>query len=56
MSLKRLNFDNNKEICRTCMFIDEYSLNISGEGEIPCGYDGTAMCGIYDEEKDDNDG
>ena len=37
------------------MFIDEYSLNISDEGEIPCGYDGTAVCGIYDEEKDEDD-
>lgn len=38
------------------MFIDEYALNVSEEGEIPCGYDGTAVCGIYDKEKDDNDG
>lgn len=56
MSLKRLDFNNKKEICRTCMFIDEYSLNISDEGEIPCGYDGTAVCGIYDDEKDDGEG
>ena len=55
MSLKKLDFDNNKKICRTCMFIDEYSLNVREEGEIPCGYDGIAVCGIYDEEKDDGE-
>lgn len=56
MSLKRLDFDNNKENCRTCMFIDEYALNVMDEGEIPFGYDGTAVCGIYDKEKDDGGG
>ena len=55
MSLKRLDFDNNKKICRTCMFIDEYALNVMGDGKIPHGYDGTAVCGIYDEEKDDGE-
>ena len=48
MSLKRFYFDKNIEMCRTCMFIDEYTLNVNGNGEIPCGYDGTAICGIYE--------
>lgn len=56
MSLKLNRFNKGLEICHTCMFIDEYSLNINGEGEIPCGYDGTAVCGIYsDEEKNDGE-
>ena len=33
MSLKRFYFDKNIEMCRTCMFIDEYTLNVNLEGE-----------------------
>ena len=49
--LKRTAFNNKVECCRTCMFIDEYSLNVNSEGEIPTGYDGTAICGKYDSSK-----
>jgi len=55
MSLKLNRFNKGLEICHTCMFIDEYSLNMNGEGEIPCGYDGTAICGIYNDEDDSID-
>ena len=48
MSLKRLDFDNNKKNCRTCMFIDEYALNVHDDGEVPHGYDGTAVCCKFD--------
>lgn len=48
MSLKRFCFDRNIKICRTCMFIDEYAFNVNDTGKIPCGYDGTAICGIYE--------
>lgn len=36
MSLKRFYFDKNIRICRTCMFIDEYTLNVNDNGKIPC--------------------
>ena len=48
MSLKRDYFDRNIEICATCMFIDEYSLNVHDDGEVPHGYDGTAVCCKFD--------
>ena len=48
MSLKRFYFDRNIEICATCMFIDEYSLNVHDDGEAPHGYDGTAVCCKFD--------
>ena len=48
MSLKRDYFDSNIEICATCMFIDEYSLNVHDDGEVPHGYDGTAVCCKFD--------
>ena len=44
MSLKRLNFNENIECCYTCMYIDEYALNVRDDGEVPHGYDGTAIC------------
>ena len=48
MTLKRDYFDRNIEICATCMFIDEYSLNVHDDGEVPHGYDGTAVCCKFD--------
>ena len=54
MSLKRLRFDKNFEICHTCMYIDEYTLNINDEGEIPSGYDGTAICCIHNDKEEES--
>lgn len=54
MSLKRLNFDRNIECCYTCMFIDEYAFNVEVEGEIPHGYDGTAICCKHNDEQDES--
>ena len=48
MSLKRLNFNENIECCYTCMYIDEYALNVRDDGEVPHGYDGTAICCVFD--------
>lgn len=47
MSLKRFYFDHKIECCYTCQFIDEYTLNVLGEGEEPHGYDGSAICDAY---------
>ena len=49
MSLKKHYFDKNIECCYTCMYIDEYALNIEDKGQIPHGYDGTALCCKFDE-------
>ena len=49
MSLKRLYYDKNYKVCLTCKFIDEYAFNVNDEGEIPHGYDGMALCCIFDE-------
>lgn len=54
MSLKRLRFDKKIEMCHTCMFIDEYTLNVNEEGEIPCGYDGTAICCVYNDKEEES--
>ena len=51
MSLKKYFYDNNTEKCYTCMFIDEYACNVNKDGEIPCGYDGTAVCCKYEDEQ-----
>lgn len=55
MSLKRLNFDRNVECCYTCMYIDEYAFNVNGDGEIPHGYDGMALCCVFDENEEETD-
>lgn len=47
-SLKKYYYNKNIEICLTCKFIDEYAFNVSNEGEIPHGYDGMALCCIFD--------
>ena len=47
MSLKRFAYNRNIEICYTCKFIDEYVMNVNGEGEVPHGYDGTALCCVF---------
>lgn len=51
MSLKRLYFDQNIECCRTCMFIDEYALDVNDDGTEPHGYDGTAICCLFEHDK-----
>ena len=51
MSLKKYYFDRNIEICYTCMFIDEYAFNVNEDGEVPHGYDGTAVCCAYDDKE-----
>lgn len=53
MTLKKYYFDKGIEVCLTCKFIDEYSLNVRDDGKVPHGYDGTAVCCLfnYDEEK-----
>lgn len=33
------------------MFIDEYAFNVHGKGEVPHGYDGTALCCKFDDSK-----
>lgn len=53
MSLKRLNFDRNVECCYTCMYIDEYAFNVNDDGEIPHGYDGMALCCVFDENEEE---
>ena len=49
MSLKRYYYDRGIENCNTCMYIDEYVVNVQDKGEEPHGYDGTAACGKFDE-------
>lgn len=53
MTLKRLRFNENVECCHTCMYIDEYALNVNGEGDVPHGYDGTAFCCKFDIDKEE---
>lgn len=49
MSLKRHFYDKGYELCYTCKFIDEYALNVNDEGETPHGWDGTAVCCVFNE-------
>ena len=49
MSLKRYYYDKGDELCYTCMYIDEYAFNVHGKGEVPHGWDGTALCCKYDD-------
>lgn len=51
MSLKRFHYDLGHRCCYTCMYIDEYTLNIEDAGEVPHGYDGTAICCKFDDSK-----
>lgn len=51
MSLKRLYYNKDTKCCRTCMFIDEYAFNVNGEGEVPHGWDGTALCCKFNDAK-----
>lgn len=53
MSLKRLYYNQNYACCKTCMFIDEYTLNMGDKGEVPHGYDGMCMCCLHDENKEE---
>jgi hypothetical protein len=47
MTTKKYYWDINSEMCLTCMFIDEYALNVNDNGETPYGYDGTAECCLF---------
>ena len=51
MSLKRFYYNKDIKCCHTCMFIDEYALNVNDEGEVPHGYDGTAVCCAYNDKE-----
>lgn len=51
MSLKKYYFDKNIECCYTCMYIDEYAFNVEDKGQIPHGYDGTALCCKFDDKE-----
>jgi len=51
MSLKKYYFDRNIEICYTCMFIDEYAFNVNEDGKVPHGYDGTALCCVFNDKQ-----
>ncbi len=51
MSLKKICFEKNIKVCITCMYIDEYAFNVSEEGEVPHGYDGTAFCCLFNDEE-----
>lgn len=44
MSLKKYYFDKNIKCCSTCMYIDEYTLNVNDDGDVPHGWDGSALC------------
>ena len=33
------------------MFIDEYALNVRSNGEVPHGYDGAALCSVFNDEE-----
>ena len=48
MSLKKYYYNKGIECCHTCKFIDEYALNVNDKGEVPHGYDGTAVCCKFD--------
>ena len=54
MSLKRFFYDHNIECCYTCQFIDEYTMNVYGDWEEPHGYDGSALCEVYDHKKEES--
>ena len=54
MTLKKHIWSNNIEACITCMFIDEYVLNVSELGKVPHGYDGTAFCCKWDDEQEES--
>jgi uncharacterized cysteine cluster protein YcgN (CxxCxxCC family) len=47
MTLKKYYFDKGIELCLTCKFIDEYSLNVMGDRKVPHGYDGTSECCLF---------
>lgn len=51
MSLKKFFYDRGYKTCRTCKFIDEYAFNVSDKGEVPHGYDSTALCGLFNEDE-----
>lgn len=55
MSLKRLYFNQGIECCRTCKFIDEYAFDVNNDGTEPQGYDGTAVCCLFDDEQKETD-
>ena len=55
MSLKRKYYDKGIEACYTCMFIDEYAMNVHGSGEVPHGYDGTAVCCEFDDKEPESE-
>lgn len=50
-TLKYDKYKQGVKTCRTCMYIDEYSLNVNDDGEAPCGYDGTAVCCKFDDKQ-----
>ena len=54
MSLKKYYFDKNIECCYTCMYIDEYTLNVEEDGEAPHGYDGCALCSIFNKSEEES--
>ncbi len=35
------------------MYIDEYFFNVHGKGKIPHGYDGMALCCVFDEKEEE---
>ena len=56
MSLKKYYFDKDIKCCYTCMYIDEYAFNVRNKGEVPHGWDGTAICCVFnDSEKESID-
>lgn len=54
MSLKKYFYDRGVKTCRICKFIDEYAFNVRGKGEVPHGYDGSAMCGVFNDDEEEN--
>jgi len=48
MSLKKFHYKKGTEMCLTCKFIDEYTLNDADEGEAPVCWNGDALCSIRD--------
>jgi hypothetical protein len=53
-TLKYDEYKQGVKKCRTCMYIDEYSLNVNDENEAPLGYDGTAVCCKHDDTQKEN--
>lgn len=54
MSNKRRYFDDNIEICLTCKFIDEYAFNVRDNEKTPHGWDGSALCCLFNEDKEES--